>query len=232
MASITMDSDAAFVVESPTTSTTTVPSATSPVTGEPFLGEGILAGLLVLGGTGAMFAARRRRTAPTGPTQELPVREAGWGAAGSPARPLVKAARGDDKAEGEKLVHGSGTRLSAVGMVIGALTAASLTACSSGGSASGQQAQPATIKPQQILSAPKNLLAAGQPQPNGTLWALAGDAAGKELFDINLADGSGIGSVPVSRTARSVTESLGGVIGLALGAPGKGALDLINGTTG
>ena len=129
-------------------------------------------------------------------------------------------------------MHGSGTRPSAVGMVIGALTAASLAACSPGGSASGQQAQPAAIKPKQILSAPKNLLAAGQPQPNGTLWALAGNAAGKELFDINLTNGSGVGSVPVSRTARSVAESLGGVIGLALGAPGKGALDLINGTTG
>ena len=69
MASITMDNDAAFAVESPTTSTTTVPSATSPVTGEPFLGEGILAGLLMLGGIGAMFAARRRRTASTGPTR-------------------------------------------------------------------------------------------------------------------------------------------------------------------
>lgn len=231
-ASITMDSDAAFVVESPTTSTTKVPGATAPTTGEPFLGEGLLAGLLVLGGAGAMFAARRRRTASTGPTQELPVGEAGWGAASTPARPLARAERSDDRAGGEKLMHGSGTWPSAVGMVIGALTAASLAACSSGGSASGQQAQPAAIKPQQILPAPKNLLAVGQPQPNGTLWALAGTAADKELFDINLTNGSAVGSVPVSRSARSVTESLGGVIGLALGAAGKGALDLINGTTG
>jgi hypothetical protein len=129
-------------------------------------------------------------------------------------------------------VDGSRTLSARAGTAIAALTAAALAACSSGGSASGQPARQVTGKPQQILSVQKNLLAAGQPQPNGTLWALAGNAADKELIDINLANGSGIGSVAVSRTARSVTESLGGVIGLALGAPGKGALDLINGTTG
>ena len=129
-------------------------------------------------------------------------------------------------------MNGSRTQSRVAGTVIATLTTAALAACSSGGSPSGQSTAAAAIQPQQILSAPKNLLAAGQPQPNGTLWTLAGNAAGKELFDINLVNGSGIGSVPVSRTALSVTESLGGVIGLALGAPGKGALDLINGTTG
>jgi DNA-binding beta-propeller fold protein YncE len=129
-------------------------------------------------------------------------------------------------------VYGPGTRSSAVGIVIGALTAAALAACSSSGTVSGQPARLDTIKPRQIFSAPKNLLAAGQPQPNGTLWALAGDAASKGLFDISLADGSGIGSVSVSNTARSVTESLSGVIGLALGSTRTGALELLNGSTG
>jgi len=72
MASITMDSDAAFIVQSPAClKPTPVPAATAPVTGEPFLGEGILAGLLVLGGTGAIFTSRRRRVkaASTGPAQ-------------------------------------------------------------------------------------------------------------------------------------------------------------------
>jgi DNA-binding beta-propeller fold protein YncE len=132
-------------------------------------------------------------------------------------------------------VHGAGTRV--VGMVIGALTATALAACSSAGIASGsagggQLAQPAAVKPQQIFAAPKNLLAAGQPQPNGTLWALAGNAASKGLFAISLANGSGIGSVSVSNAARSVTESLGGVIGLALGSARTGALELLNGSTG
>jgi len=74
MASISMDSDAAFIVQASTAKAAPVPGATSPVTGEPFLGEGILAGLLVLGGAGALFTSRRRhvKAASTAPAQELP----------------------------------------------------------------------------------------------------------------------------------------------------------------
>jgi hypothetical protein len=81
MASISMDSDAAFIVQAPTAKAAPVPGATSPVTGEPFLGEGILAGLLVLGGTGVLFTSRRRRVkaASAAPVQELPALRAAWG---------------------------------------------------------------------------------------------------------------------------------------------------------
>lgn len=130
-------------------------------------------------------------------------------------------------------MYGSGTWSGVLAIVIGALTAATLAACSAGGAAqAGQQTQHATSKPQQIFAAPKNLLAAGQPQPNGTLWALAGDEASKGLFDINLANGSGVGSISVSNAAQSVTESLAGVVGLALGTGRAGALELLNGSTG
>ena len=62
-ATVSFDSDPDFAVESPaSTAVTTVPGATSPVTGEPFLGEGILAGGLVLAGAGGIFLSRRRRT--------------------------------------------------------------------------------------------------------------------------------------------------------------------------
>lgn len=129
--------------------------------------------------------------------------------------------------------YGSGTRSGVLAIVIGALTAATLAACSAGGAApGGQQTQAATSKPRQIFAAPKNLMAAGQPQPNGTLWALAGDEASKGLFDINLANGSGVGSISVSNAAQSVTESLAGVVGLALGTGRTGALELLNGSTG
>jgi DNA-binding beta-propeller fold protein YncE len=240
MASITMDSDAAFIVQSPTTSVTPVSGATSPVTGEPFLGEGILAGALLLGGAGAVAMSRRRRgkAAPAGPAQELPVREeAGASRRGCPRSPSAHSSQQETTtSREEKSVHGAGTRSGAVGIVIGALTAAVLAACSSSGggsaSASGQQTAPAAAKPQQIFAAPKDLLAAGQPQPNGTLWAIAGDAASKGLFDISLADGSEVGSVSVSKAATSVTESLSGVIGLALGSTRTGALELLNGSTG
>jgi hypothetical protein len=71
-ASVSFDTDPAFTVESPTTSAVMpVPGATAPTTGEPFLGEGILAGLLLLGGTGAIFMSRRRRVkaASAGPAR-------------------------------------------------------------------------------------------------------------------------------------------------------------------
>jgi DNA-binding beta-propeller fold protein YncE len=131
-------------------------------------------------------------------------------------------------------MQGSGPRSSVLGIVIGTLAAATLTACSaSGGGQQAQQAQePATSKPQQIFAAPKDLLAAAQPQSNGALWALAGDTGGKGLFELNLASGSGTGSIPVSSAAQSVTESLADVVGIALGTGRTGALELLNGSTG
>lgn len=128
-------------------------------------------------------------------------------------------------------MDGTGTRAHLRGMVIAALAAATLTACSSGGG--GPQARQTTAaKPQQVFAAPKNLLGAAQPQPNGTLWALAGNAASKGLFSISLATGKGTGSISVSNAAQSVTESLSGTVGLALGTGQTGALELLNGSTG
>jgi hypothetical protein len=85
---------------------------------------------------------------------------------------------------------------------------------------------------ERIVAAPRELLSAGQPQPNGTIWTLAGDQSGKGLFQLDLATGRSVGSVSVSNAARSVAESLSGVIGLALGAGRAGALELLNGGTG
>jgi hypothetical protein len=136
-------------------------------------------------------------------------------------------------------MHWSVTRSGVLGIVLVTLTAATLAACSGGRGAPQPQPQPqqarAASKPQQIFPAPKNLLAAAEPQPNGTLWALAGDSASKGLYDINLANGGVVGSISVSNAARSVTESLSGVVGLALGTGGTGgtgALELFNGNTG
>jgi DNA-binding beta-propeller fold protein YncE len=131
-------------------------------------------------------------------------------------------------------MHGSGPRLSALGIVIVALTAATLTACSgSGGTPQAQPSQPpAASRAKQIFAAPKDLLAAAQPQSNGALWALAGNATAKSLFGLDLATGSGTGSISVSNAAQSVTESLTDVVGLALGTGRTGALQLLDGSTG
>ena len=59
---IGFDTDPDFAVMSPlATTATTIPGATSSVTGKPFLGEGILAGLLVALGVTGLAIARRRR---------------------------------------------------------------------------------------------------------------------------------------------------------------------------
>jgi hypothetical protein len=68
-ATVTFSSDPDFAVVSSSTAATptptgSVPGATSVTTGEPFVGEGILAGLLVVGGASvAVMATRRRRHA-------------------------------------------------------------------------------------------------------------------------------------------------------------------------
>jgi hypothetical protein len=62
VASVNFDTDPDFAVESPVSAKATpVPGATIPVTGKPLLGEGILAGALVLAGAGGVATSRRRR---------------------------------------------------------------------------------------------------------------------------------------------------------------------------
>jgi DNA-binding beta-propeller fold protein YncE len=224
-ATVSFDSDPDFAVESPVSSAKTpVPGATLPVTGKPLLGEGILAGALVMAGAGGVTASRRRRRA-RGLSALLKT-------GGVPSRTPPPPTPQEDGT-----MQGSGARFSVLGISIAAVTVATLASCSSGGAGQSlgpaQQAKQAVaIKPLRILDAPKGLQSAAQPQPDGTVWALAGNARSKALFDIDLANGSGIGSVPVSNTAQSVTESLTGVVGLALGSGRTGALELLNGSTG
>lgn len=111
------------------------------------------------------------------------------------------------------------------------LVVLSIAACSSGGS-TVPASQSAQISPERILAAPKDVLSAGQPQPNGTMWVLAGTSVSRGLYKFDLANGQTIGSTSVSGAARAVTQSLSGVIGLATGAKASGSLELLNGSTG
>lgn len=61
-ATVSFDSDPEFAIDTPKAPVVTKVPVTVPVTGEPFLGEGILAGgLLLLGSGGILFTRRRRR---------------------------------------------------------------------------------------------------------------------------------------------------------------------------
>jgi DNA-binding beta-propeller fold protein YncE len=106
-----------------------------------------------------------------------------------------------------------------------------LAACSSGGDPA-PASQSAQIGPARILAAPKDVLSAGEPQPNGTMWVLAGDSRSRGLYKFDLGNGQTIGSKSVSGAAQAVTQSLSGVIGLALGSKASGSLELLNGSTG
>jgi hypothetical protein len=64
MVTVTFDSDPNFGFMSPTTTPPKpVPHPTTPVTGKPLMGEGILAGLLLAAGIGGLGVTRRRRAA-------------------------------------------------------------------------------------------------------------------------------------------------------------------------
>ena len=104
-----------------------------------------------------------------------------------------------------------------------------LAACKYG-TPSGSGAS-ATIVPVHIVPGPKRLIGVAGPQPNGTMWALAGKAS-TGLFRFDSSSGHAAGSVSVSSAARSVAETSSGVIGLALGTERSGALELLNGSTG
>jgi hypothetical protein len=131
------------------------------------------------------------------------------------------------------VIKGTGRHRTALAASL-ALAASALAACSSGGGPPPGTTTANVGRPEQILSAPKNLRAAAEPQSNGTMWALAGGRASKSLFDFSLSGGTRglVGALPVSNSARSVAESLSGVLGLALGTRHSGALELLNGATG
>lgn len=118
-----------------------------------------------------------------------------------------------------------------------ALLPAALLLAACGGNASTADARdaaaarpgPASIAPARIVPAPKGLLAAAEPQANGIVWALAGTSSvGLYEFD---ASGHRDGSASVSDAARSLTESKAGIIGLAMGTPNSGAVELLDGRT-
>ena len=105
-----------------------------------------------------------------------------------------------------------------------------LAACSAGNAVA--PAASTAAHPQRILAAPRSVLAAGQPEPDGAIWMLAGSTASRGLFKFSLSSGHSLGSISVSNAAQSVTESLMGVIGLAMGTSNAGALELLNGRSG
>jgi hypothetical protein len=143
----------------------------------------------------------------------------GWGA--SPGQPTNDPERIHAMADTRRAM--AAVALLSAGLV--------LTACSAGASAPKvpDVAKPHVV-PERILPGPKDLIAAGEPQPDGKVWALAGSPS-TGLFEINSSSGQMIGSVSVSSDAQSVAVSSAGTIAVALGTDRAGALELLDGRT-
>jgi hypothetical protein len=110
--------------------------------------------------------------------------------------------------------------------------AVALAGCGHGGAQAGSSASVvAKVMPERIVRAPKSLVAAAEPQANGSMWVLAGKPS-TGLFEVNSSSGQAAASMSVANTAHSVAESSAGVIGLALGTSRAGALQLLDGRTG
>ena len=106
-----------------------------------------------------------------------------------------------------------------------------LSACGTPSPTSLTTATSAGTRPESIVPAPRNILSAAQPESNGTMWALAGTAESRGLFEFDLPGGKVVGSVSVSNAAQAVAQSLTGTIGLALATKNTGALELLDGST-
>lgn len=121
--------------------------------------------------------------------------------------------------------------LSVTGAAVLVAVAVSLSACG-GGARHSAATTSAMVRPQRILRAPGNLLAAAAPQQNDTMWVLAGSTRSRGLFQLDPSNGHMLGSISVSKAAQSVAQSSTGLLGLALGTNRTGALQILDSHTG
>jgi DNA-binding beta-propeller fold protein YncE len=114
-----------------------------------------------------------------------------------------------------------------IGLTVAALILAACSGISHPAKANGAAA--VSMVPQRILRAPARLISATHPRGNGSIWMLAGKSS-KGLFKMDSSTGRLMGSVSVSDAAHSVAETSTGVLGVALGTAGSGALELLTRT--
>jgi DNA-binding beta-propeller fold protein YncE len=112
--------------------------------------------------------------------------------------------------------------LAAAVLAAGAVVAA----CATGKPPSAAGTAVQKLLPQRIIPAPRSLLAASSPQPDGAVWVVAGSSS-FGLFKLNSASGAEDTSMSVSHAARSVAENSAGVVAIGLGTRTSGALELI-----
>lgn len=115
--------------------------------------------------------------------------------------------------------------------------AVALAGCGGSGGSSTASRHPTgdpagSIGRPRTIAVPAGLLAGTVPQPNGTLWVLAGTGGVRAINEINLSTGKQSLSVGVSDTAQTVAQSSTGILALGLGSAKTGAVELLDASTG
>lgn len=131
------------------------------------------------------------------------------------------------------------SRKRAIGALVACLLvgAVALAGCGgSGGSSTGARHptgnQAGSTGRPRTVAVPAGLLAGTVPQPNGTLWVLAGTRSVRTINEINLSTGKQNLSVGVSDTAQALAQSSTGLLALGLASPKTGAVELLDASTG
>ncbi len=119
----------------------------------------------------------------------------------------------------------------AICLLVGAVA---LAGCGGSGGSSTSARRP-TEKPARAtrtISTPAGLLAGTVPQPNGTLWVLAGTSSVRTINEINLPTGRQNLAVGVSDAAQALAQSSTGILALGLASSKTGAVELLDASTG
>ncbi len=107
-----------------------------------------------------------------------------------------------------------------------------LSGCTSNSAGTKTSSSSQSFVPAQIIPTPAGLIATTQPQPNGTVWVLAGTQSVKTLTDIEFHTGAVETTVGVSASATDVVESQSGQLAVSTATATTGAVELYNPTNG
>ncbi len=117
-------------------------------------------------------------------------------------------------------------------LLLGTLLVIVVAASACGSSQAQSSSRPAAEKPSKIIPAPAGGIAETPLQPNGIEWVLAATTSGRNLQELDVADSTILGIVPVSSSAADLTQLSTGVLALGLTTATTGAVELRNGSSG
>jgi YVTN family beta-propeller protein len=115
------------------------------------------------------------------------------------------------------------------------LAAIAPTACGGSGGGASHRRPPGSTQAGPVIraiAAPAAVHSGTSPQPNGTLWVLAGTARVRTINELDLPARHEHQAVGVSRDARAIAQSSTGTLALGLGTSRTGAVELLSASTG